>query len=94
MRLIVPPLHAALELGNWWYTMMGIDRATAPQQFKQIELSSKPDWIGQSVAALHQQAGVVTMAVKRDKVFISPPPADFVLEPTDILITLSLKNMT
>ena len=82
------------ELGNWWYTMMGVDKATAPQQFQQIELSSKPDWIGQSVAVLHQQNGVITLAVKRDETFISPPPADLVLEPTDILITLSLKDMT
>jgi Trk K+ transport system NAD-binding subunit len=80
------------ELGNWWYTMMGVDRASAPQQFNQIELSSKGDWVDQTVAALHQQEQVITLAVKRDGAFISPPPADLTLQSTDILITLSSKD--
>ena len=80
------------ELGNWWYTMMGVDRASATQQFHQVELSSKADWVGQTVADLHQQAQVVTLAVKRDGAYISPPPADLTLQSTDILIALSSKD--
>ena len=62
------------ELGNWWYTMMGVDRANAPQEFHQIDMSSKAEWVGQTVGALHQQLQIVTLAVKRDEKFISPPP--------------------
>ncbi|UCC50130.1 MAG: potassium channel protein [Anaerolineaceae bacterium] len=80
------------ELGNWWYTMMGVDRASAPQQFHQIELSSKADWVDKTVADLHRLEQVITLAVKRDGEFISPPPAELALQSTDILITLSSKD--
>ena len=97
----VPALSTGLEMalhilypefGNWWHTMMGIDRASAAQKFHQIELSSKTDWVGQTVANLHQQEQMITLAVKRDGVFVSPPPADLTLKSTDILITLSSKD--
>lgn len=76
------------EIGNWWYMMVGIDKATAPR-IQQVELVKRPDWVGQTIAALHQQASLVTLAVKRNDIFVSPPPADLALLAGDILIVLS-----
>ena len=76
------------EIGNWWYTIMGVHMPNAPR-IEQQEVSARPEWIGKTVGDLHQTLGVVTMAVKRNDLFESPPPAGLTIQPDDILITLT-----
>ncbi len=75
------------ELGNWWYSFSGVHREGSPSM-QQLAVKAHPSLVGQSVTQLHQTKNILTMAVKRDGKFLSPPPADLTLTDTDVLITL------
>ncbi|MEZ4593275.1 MAG: potassium channel protein [Chloroflexota bacterium] len=76
------------EIGNWWYAMMGMDKASTPS-IQQQSVQAKPEWVGKTVSHLHQEAQLLTLAVKRADEFVSPPPASFTLQADDILILLA-----
>jgi voltage-gated potassium channel len=75
------------EIGNWWYSRVGADRQKQGV-FQQVELSQRPQWIGQTVGQIHQREQIMIVSVKRGEIFVSPPPADFALQPADIAIML------
>lgn len=79
------------EIGNWWYTLTGLKKQHAAN-IHQIEAASRPDWIGKSVTEIHAQTGVLTLAVKREDQFLTPPPATLTLQTDDIIITLIKKE--
>ncbi|WP_420641602.1 TrkA C-terminal domain-containing protein [Candidatus Leptofilum sp.] len=78
------------EIGNWWYTLSGLKKQHTAN-IHQIAAADKPSWIGKTVTELHQETEVLTLAVKRDDKFLTPPPATLTIEATDILITLIAK---
>ncbi len=75
------------EVGNWWYSFSGVHRDDAPRMVQRA-VADYPKWIGRTVTDLHQAQNILTMAVKRDGTFLTPPPADLVLAETDILVIL------
>jgi len=79
-------LHLAHpELGKWWHTR-GHD-GNEFSQFVQVDVGEeRPLWIGKTVAAIHADEGRMLLAVKRDGVYLSPPPADTTLQKDDIAI--------
>lgn len=77
------------EIGNWWYSMMGLFNKTDTATIQQMLIADKPEFIGKTVADLHQQNSIMALAVKRNGSFLSPPPADLSLQKDDIIITLS-----
>lgn len=75
------------EVGRWWYTLMGAKKTDAPQ-IRQISLESELTWVGNTVAQVHQQEQILSLAVKREGQFITPPNADLVLQRGDVLVVL------
>lgn len=75
------------EVGNWWYSLVGLDRQ-AKARFQQVALADRPHWIGLRISQLHEDFGVLTLAVKRGESFTTPPPADLILAGDDIAIIL------
>ena len=73
------------EIGKWWYSRMGADAEVS--QFMQVNVGEeRPLWIGKTVAAIHADEGRMLMAVKRGEAYLSPPPADTILQKDDIAI--------
>lgn len=75
------------EIGNWWYSRVGA-ADNKQGMFQQVEVSQRPPWIGQTIGQIHQREQTMIVCVKRGEAFISPPPADFALQPADIAILL------
>jgi len=75
------------EVGRWWYTLMGAKKANAPR-IRQFSLESDSTWVGKTVAQVHQEENILSLAVKREGQFITPPNADLVLQSGDVLVVL------
>lgn len=78
------------EIGNWWYTLSGLKKQHTAN-IRQISANSQPDWVGKTVTELHQQTGVMVLAIKRNDQFLTPPPATLTIDRADVLITLQSK---
>ncbi len=74
------------EIGLWWYSYLG--GTGQALRYRQESVSDQPDWVNQTVEAIHRLHNLLIVAVKRGEAYLSPPPHDTKLQANDILIVL------
>jgi len=76
------------EIGNWWYSRSSSNKKKQGL-LEQVDILDESEWFGLTIADVHARHRVVTLSVKREGVFVSPPPHDWVLQAGDIAIVLA-----
>jgi len=76
------------EIGNWWYSRSSSNKKNQGL-LEQVDILNESKWFGLTIADVHARHRVVTLSVKREGVFVSPPPHDWVLQAGDIAIVLA-----
>jgi len=75
------------EIGNWWYSRVGQGNQRRGM-FQQVNVNDRPQWVGKTVAKIHELDQLLILTIKRKGEFISPPEFSLVLQPDDIAIIL------